>query len=34
MFDSPDDDLVQALIAARTPALAALDREYAQARAA
>jgi hypothetical protein len=34
MFDPPDDDLVQALIAARTPALAALDHEYAQARAA
>jgi hypothetical protein len=31
MFDPPDDDLVQALITARTPALAALDREYAQA---
>jgi hypothetical protein len=30
-FGPPDDDLVQALIAARTPALAALDREFAQA---
>jgi hypothetical protein len=30
-FGPPDDDLVQALITARTPALAALDREYAQA---
>ena len=33
-FGPPDDDLVQALITARTPALAALDREYAAARAA
>ena len=30
-FGPPDDDLVQVLVAARTPALAALDREYAQA---
>jgi hypothetical protein len=30
-FGPPDDDLVQALVTARTPALAALDREYAQA---
>jgi hypothetical protein len=33
MFDPPDDDLVQALITARTPNFAALDREFA-ARAA
>jgi len=33
-FGPPDDDLVQALITARTPALAALDREFAAARAA
>jgi hypothetical protein len=33
-FGPPDDDLVQALITARTPALAALDREYAAARTA
>ena len=30
-FGPPDPDLVQALITARTPALAALDREFAQA---
>jgi len=34
MFDPPDDDLVEALVTARTPALAALDREFAAARAA
>jgi hypothetical protein len=33
-FGPPDDDLVQALIAARTPALAALDRAFVEARAA
>jgi hypothetical protein len=33
-FGPPDDDLVQALITARTPALAALDREFASACAA
>ena len=33
-FGPPDDEVVQALIAARTPALAALDREFAPARAA
>jgi len=33
-FGPPDADLVQALITARTPALAALDREFATARAA
>jgi len=33
-FGPPDDDLMQALIAARTPDLVALDREYAAARAA
>ena len=31
MFSPPDDDLLQALIGAHTPALAALDREFAQA---
>jgi hypothetical protein len=31
MFGPPADDLVQALITARTPPLAALDREFAQA---
>jgi hypothetical protein len=30
-FGPPDDDLVQTLITARTPALVALDREFAQA---
>jgi len=33
-FGPPDDDLVQALLTARTPALAALDRASAAARAA
>ena len=33
-FGPPDPDIVQALVTARTPALAALDREYAQARTA
>ena len=33
-FGPPDDEIVQTLITARTPALAALDREYAQAHAA
>ena len=33
-FGPPDPDLVQALVTARTPALAALDREFAAARAA
>jgi hypothetical protein len=31
-FGPPDPDLVQALITARSPALAALDREFAAAR--
>jgi hypothetical protein len=30
-FGPPDDDLVQALVTARTPALAALDRAFAEA---
>ena len=33
-FGPPDPDLVQALITARSPALAALDREFAAAHAA
>ena len=31
-FGPPDDDVVQALITARTPTFAALDREFAAAR--